>query len=169
MSPSLHTRRLELNMFTVHDAAELHELFADPRTHTIGSGPFTAFEQTERWIARRLTTQRDHGLCWYGLRCADTGLLIGNCGILEGRTGFNEPELGYEVRASHRGRGYATEAATAVLDQCRAAGLARVWATIRPHNAASRHIAARLGMHLNRVDSDERGDLLFYAADLNVD
>jgi ribosomal-protein-alanine N-acetyltransferase len=166
MLPSLHSLRLKLDAFTAGDAVELHDLFADPKTHTIGSGHFIAIEQTERWIANRVAAQRDHGLCWYGLRCSETGLLIGNCGMLKGRTTFEEPEIGYEIRASHRGRGYATEAAVTVLQQCRAAGLNRVWASIRPHNIASRRIITRLGMHLDRTESDERGELLFYVIDL---
>lgn len=168
MSPSLRTPRLQLDAFTASDAIELHALFADPDTHTIGSGPFTAVEQTERWIANRVTAQCDHGLCWYALRCPETGLLIGNCGMLQGRASFEEPEIGYEIRASHRGRGYATEAAGAVLQQCRDAGLRRVWASIRPYNIASRRIVARLGMRLDRTDSDERGELLFYVIDLHA-
>ncbi|MFD1367326.1 GNAT family N-acetyltransferase [Actinoplanes sichuanensis] len=162
MSPSLRTARLRLDAFTTDDTAELHELFTDPATHTIGSGPFVALEQTQRWIADRRAAQHDHGLCWYALRCAETGLLIGNCGMLKGRTGFQEPEIGYQIRASHRGHGYAVEAAEAVLQQCRAAGIRRVWATVRPHNSASRRILTRLGMHLDRTASDDRGDLLFY-------
>jgi ribosomal-protein-alanine N-acetyltransferase len=169
MSPSLRTPRLKLDAFTADDAVEVHTLFADPETHTIGSGPFTTFEQTERWIANRLTAQRDNGLCWYALRCHETGLLIGNCGLFKGRTGFEEPEIGYEIQAARRGRGYATEAAVAVIQQCRAAGLSRVWATIRPHNTASRQIATRLGLHLHRTETDERGELLFYAIDLRLD
>jgi len=165
MSPSLRTPRLKLDAFTPDDAVELHHLFADPETHSIGSGPFTAFEQTERWIAKRVTAQREHGLCWYGLRCRDTGLLIGNCGVFEGRTSSEEPEIGYLIRASHRRRGYATEAATAVLQQCREAGLRRVWASIRPHNTASQHIVTRLGMHLDHTDRDE---LLFYVINLHT-
>lgn len=166
MSPSLRTHRLALDAFTASDAVDLHELFADPHTHTVGSGHFTALAQTQQWIANRITTQREHGLCWYALRCSDTGLLIGNCGMFQGRSSVDEPEIGYEIRASRRGRGYAGEAATAVLQQCRTAGLTRVWASIRPHNIASRRIANRLGMRLDHTDRDKRGELLFYRIDL---
>ncbi|MBL7255861.1 GNAT family N-acetyltransferase [Paractinoplanes lichenicola] len=166
MLSSLRTARLRLDAFTAGDAVELHELFADPDTHTIGSGPFTAFKQTERWIAHRLAAQREHGLCWYALRSSETGRLIGNCGMLAGRTGFEEPEIGYLIQASQRGRGYAGEAAGAVLEQCRAARLTRVWASIRPHNHVSRRIATGLGMHVDRTERDERGDLLFYVINL---
>ncbi|WP_373872707.1 GNAT family N-acetyltransferase [Actinoplanes couchii] len=45
---------------------------------------------------------------------------------------FEEPEIGYEIRATPRGHCYATEAARAVLQQFRVVGLTRMWATIRP-------------------------------------
>ena len=166
MSPSLRTERLALNAFTIDDAAELHELFADPRTHTIGSGPFTEFEQTMQWIANRTAVQRDHGWCWYALRRLDTGQLVGNCGLLKGRTIPEEPEIGYLIAEGHRGQGYATEAATAVLRHCRAAGLRRVWASIRPGNTVSRRIAEAVGMGLDHAEADERGEVLRYVIDL---
>ncbi|MCM4085128.1 GNAT family N-acetyltransferase [Paractinoplanes hotanensis] len=166
MLPALCTERLALSAFTEDDAAELHELFADPRTHTIGSGPFTAFAQTSRWIANRMATQRDHGLCWYALRRIDTGQLIGNCGLFAGRTGYAEPEIGYLIAEGHRGVGYAAEATAAVLRHCHAVGLWRVWAGIRPRNTASRRVAETAGMSFDHVEVDERGELMFYAIDL---
>jgi len=169
MRSALTTPRLQLKAFTPADAPELHELFADPQTHTVGSGPFTSLTETEQWIDNRLAAQRDHGLCWYGLRDPDSGLLLGNCGMLKGRTGYEQPEVGYEVRASRRRQGYATEAAAAVIQECRTAGLARVWASIRPHNITSCRIAVRLGMHIDRTETDNRGDLLFYVIDLLPD
>ncbi|MET7668329.1 GNAT family N-acetyltransferase [Micromonospora luteifusca] len=40
------------------------------------------------------------------------------------------------MRRSHQGHGFAGEAAQAVLDEALAAGVARLWATIRPQNIA---------------------------------
>jgi RimJ/RimL family protein N-acetyltransferase len=163
MRSAVTTARLRLTAFVLDDTSELHEMFSDPVTNTIGSGPFTSVAQTEQWIRHRLDAQAEHGLCWYALRDPGTNRLLGNCGMLRGRTGYDEPEIGYLIDHRSRGLGYATEAATAVLDECRSAGIGRVWATIRPHNAPSRRIADRLGM---RMDRDERGDLLFYVVDL---
>src|ERR1044071_8763916 len=42
MQTLLTTPRLRLRPFCLADAEELHALFADPLTNTIGSGPFTA-------------------------------------------------------------------------------------------------------------------------------
>ncbi|MFF5077691.1 GNAT family N-acetyltransferase [Actinoplanes sp. NPDC000266] len=166
MRTSLTTPRLRLRHFAADDAPELHGLFSDPLTHTIGNGPFTEMAQTEQWIRNRARARDEHGLCWYAVRDAGTGSLIGNCGMLTGRTGAVEPEIGYLIGRDHRGRGFASEAARAVLGECRAAGLRRVWSSIRPANVASRRIVEGLGLRVDRVEHDERGELLFYVIDL---
>jgi RimJ/RimL family protein N-acetyltransferase len=161
MQPSTTTSRLDLSSFEFDDVAELHECFSDPQTHTIGNGPFRDIEQTEAWIERRIATYRDCGLCWYALRERSTGRLVGNCGILLGRTGAAEPEIGYEIRYDSRGRGYAAEAVTAVMAECARAGVGRVWATVRPANAASLRVLDRIGMTLDHTEEDTKGALLY--------
>ena len=76
-------------------------------------------------------------------------------GALVGRVGANyydtttwrrapegEPELGWALAREHWGRGYATEAARAVLDRLDAP---RVISLIAPTNIRSQRVAARLG------------------------
>lgn len=157
------TSRLELRPFRSEDAAELHEIFSDPETHTIGQGPFTSLAQTAAWISRRAETERQHGLVWYAVRDRDGGPILGNCGLFAGRTGSAEPEIGYEIRRSCQGRGLATEAALAVLDDALASGIGRVWATIRPHNTASLRVAAKIGMIPQHTRLDGRGPLIYLA------
>ena len=161
MRVALQTARMELRCFGPGDAADLHEIFSDPLTHTIGVGPFSSLAQTESWIGRRVKAFDAMGLAWYGLRLRENGLLVGNCGVFVGRTGSAEPEVGYEIRHAYRGRGLAREAARAVLDECFAAGTGRVWATIRPHNTVSLRIATGLGMAVQYARTDERGELLY--------
>ncbi|MEQ4208018.1 GNAT family N-acetyltransferase [Actinopolymorpha sp. B9G3] len=167
MRPSLSTKRLRLRAFRRDDAPALHEIFADPHTHTIGGGPFTRIEQTEAWIERRIATRTDLSLCWYGVRLKATGRLIGNCGIFVGRTGANEPEIGYMIRRDSQRLGYATEAAEAVLAECARARLGRVWATVRPGNLASVRVLQRIGMELDRREDDDKGALLFLSRALH--
>jgi ribosomal-protein-alanine N-acetyltransferase len=169
MRTAIATARLRLDTFVPSDGSELHDIFADPATNTVGSGPFTSIEQTEQWIRNRVSAERDHGLCWYAVRDAESNRLIGNCGMLKGRTGYIEPEIGYMISKDRQGRGFASEAAAAVIDECRHAGIARVWSSIRPHNTASCRIVERLGFRVDRTDVDERGDLRFYVIDLDED
>lgn len=164
MRDAIEATRLELRCFQPSDAPELHEIFSDPMTHTIGAGAFTSLTETQTWIERRVRAFEDRGLAWYALRLRDSGVLVGNCGAFVGRTGSLEPELGYEVRLGYRGQGLASEAARAVLDECFASGFARVWATVRPHNRASLRIAARLGLVREFSRVDERGELLYLSS-----
>lgn len=161
MRPSLTSLRLDLVAFGPDDVEELHEIFSDPQTHTIGGGPFPDIQQTQAWIRRRLTSHRDLGLCWYALRERATGRLVGNCGVFAGRTGIIEPEIGYEIRYDSQRRGYAVEAATAVISECARTGVRRVWATVRPVNTASLQVLNRIGMTLDHHDEDEKGTLLY--------
>jgi RimJ/RimL family protein N-acetyltransferase len=78
------------------------------------------------------------------------GALIGGCGILAGSG--PDPELGYWIGVSHWGRGYATEAARALIDhafgdlQCeRLSGRARV------SNPGSRRVLEKCGFQWTGV------------------
>jgi [ribosomal protein S5]-alanine N-acetyltransferase len=163
VTPLIVTSRLELRPFRPEDAAELHEIFSDPETHTIGQGPFTSLAETAAWISRRAETERQHGLLWYAACDRAGGRILGNCGLFAGRTGSAEPEIGYEIRRSCQGRGLATEAAGAVLDDALASGISRVWATIRPRNTASLRVAVKIGMTPRYTRPDSRGPLVYLA------
>lgn len=160
----LITERFVLRQFDSSDADDLHAMFADPSTNTIGNGPFVAIDQTRDWIAGRERTGCEYGYCWYGIRYHTRGELLGNCGIFTGRTGPSEPEIGYMVAAAWRGRGIAYETAVAVLAEA-LADVPRVWATIRPRNTTSLHIAGKLSFVERRRENDERGPLVFLARD----
>lgn len=161
MKSTLGTERTTLRAFGFADSAELHEIFADPATHTLGDGPFTSPDQTRRWIQRRMESRERSGLLWYAIRDNSTGLLLGNCGLFAGRTGADEPEIGYEIRRSHQGRGFASEVTRAVLAEAAACGIPRVWATIRPDNTASLRIAAKAGFTHHHLGGDDRGRLVY--------
>lgn len=55
-------------------------------------------------------------------------------------------EIGWHLHPDEQGRGYATEAAQALLDRAAAAGIADVLALTDLDNGPSQRVAARLGM-----------------------
>ena len=99
----------------------------------------------------------------------ETNEFIGTCGFGPAQI-FNEPqiELAYRLLIDHWGKGYATEAARAMVNHA-FTDLKReqVFAFIHPHNKASREVIIRLGFkkkgrHLhNGLDYD----LYFRVAD----
>lgn len=162
MASTLTTERLTLGVFRLEDTPELHEIFSDPETYTIGRGPFGHIDETRAWIERRIATYRDLGYSWYGVRLTSTGRLLGNCGLFVGRTGVAEPEIGYMIRRDSQGQGFASEAAAAVMSECARILLARVWATVRPSNAASMRVLSRIGMRLSHTGHDDKGRLHYF-------
>lgn len=76
----------------------------------------------------------------------EAGDVIGYCGLADsGRPVTGEPELAFELLRRHWGRGYATEAALAVMDWARASEHERLWATVWDWNTESRRVLAKLG------------------------
>jgi RimJ/RimL family protein N-acetyltransferase len=69
-------------------------------------------------------------------------------------------EFGYRVFPEHRRRGYATEAASAMMDFARAHGVERFVVSVSPDNAPSLALIAhfgfaRIGEHMDEVDGLE--------------
>ena len=79
-------------------------------------------------------------------------------------------EIGWSMHPDHEGRGYMTEAASAVLDLAfRGLGVHRLFARLDPRNASSAALCRRLGMRLEATFLEdiwfkgEWGDTAMYA------
>lgn len=156
---------LNLHVLALDDADELHRLiFSDPATHTIGTGPFSDIAQTHEWLARRQVRREQHGVTWYAARAADC-TLVGITGLSFGRTG-SEPEFGFEIRHRFQSQGNGSALAAAVIAEAHRAGFARVWATVRPRNLPSLRALDRVGFVRDRIDADDRGDLVYLSHEI---
>jgi len=75
--------------------------------------------------------------------------LIGNCGIRMDEVNALEADIGYELDPKHWNHGYATEAASAIVDfGFNNFGLHRVWSWCVADNVGSVHVLEKLGMRL---------------------
>jgi RimJ/RimL family protein N-acetyltransferase len=147
---TLQTDRLTLRMLRDSDLDAYAEMCADAETmRYIGDGqPLT---RATAW--RNLAMMVGHwSLRGYGLWAAEersSGVLVGRIGFWnpEGWPGF---ELGWMLRRSFWGRGYATEGARMALAFAfTQLEQPHVISLIRPENAASIRVAQRLGEHLH--------------------
>jgi RimJ/RimL family protein N-acetyltransferase len=78
------------------------------------------------------------------------GTLIGGCGIATASNG--DPELGYWIGVAHWGRGYATEAARALIDHAFGElGAERMSSRARVSNPASRRVLEKCGFQWSGV------------------
>ncbi len=144
------TARLRLRPLRSTDAQALHAYRSLPEVcRYVPFTPMTLELITERiegaWSATTITAEGE-GLT-LGVQLAESGALIGDvvlfCKSAEHRAG----EVGWVFNPDHSGRGYATEAAQALLGLAfEGLGLHRVTARVDSRNEASLRLCARLGM-----------------------
>lgn len=146
----LATPRLLIREFTMDDLDALTEVFADPQVLWWQEAPNTR-EQTRASLARTLERYRADGMAEYAVVLRAGGEVIGSCGpVLREVEGERLPELGWDFRSDHWGRGYASEAARAVLTHVGDLGLPRIYSFITPDNRRSQGVARRIGMTVER-------------------
>jgi RimJ/RimL family protein N-acetyltransferase len=99
-----------------------------------------------RRSSARSAEQREDGYSFWPVIERESGALIGEAGLFPLTPGGGEISLGYAFGPRHWGRGYATEAARAVLAEAFGPlGLQRVVAITRDANAGSRNVLRKLG------------------------
>jgi RimJ/RimL family protein N-acetyltransferase len=106
-------------------------------------------QETRTALERRIARARDApetGVT-FAIELTGTGELIGHAGITLGAPEHRQGEIGFIVHPDHGGRGYATEAAKAVLALSFGAyGLHRVEGRAEARNVASVRVLEKLGM-----------------------
>ncbi|WP_261164957.1 GNAT family N-acetyltransferase [Microbacterium sp. Marseille-Q6965] len=140
------TARLRFRELEEADLDDMAALLGDPRVMAFYPAPKTR-DEAAGWIARNRARYAEEG---FGLWAVETheGDFVGDCGLTwQQVNGRRVLEVGYHVRAELQGRGYATEAARACVEEARrrfATGV--LTAIIHPENIASRRVAEKLGM-----------------------
>jgi RimJ/RimL family protein N-acetyltransferase len=151
----LETERLILRPWVESDAAEFSALLSER-----GDGTPTV-EQIRTAIAKLLTATATTGIALLPIQRRDEGDFIGYCGLIIGRSTLEEPEIAYELFQRAHGRGYATEAARAVLDAAVATGRKRLWSTVATWNAPSLRVLEKLGFERDHVTMEDNGEVVW--------
>ncbi|MHA7985596.1 GNAT family N-acetyltransferase [Rathayibacter sp. CAU 1779] len=153
---TLTTERLQLRPWTLDDVDFLFDMYSrwevqrfigrDPRVMTDRAEAIARAERLSSmdhpvhgiWAITELATGRPHG-----------ALLLKELpasGPDEPLRPSGDTEIGWHLHPDAWGRGYATEAATRVLQHAFEGGLDRVLAVTHPQNTASQRVALRIGM-----------------------
>lgn len=149
--PTIETGRLTLRPHRLGDFDDSAALWADPDvTRFIGGRPFTREECWAR-LLRYAGLWALLGFGYWVIRETATGRFVGEAGFADFRRdirpGFDGvPEIGWVLSPWAHGRGFATEAARAILGWGEAHfGPVRTVCIIDPDHAASLRVAAKLG------------------------
>ncbi|TWT27141.1 GNAT family N-acetyltransferase [Planomicrobium sp. CPCC 101110] len=151
---TIQTARLVMRPYQDEDFGFLCSLFSDPEVvRFIGNGQTRNKDGAMEflyWIYRSYKTHPKLGL--RVLVRKNDGKLIGHAGLVpQTVNGFEELEIGYWIARDHWGQGYATEAAAALKEYGRRQlGKKRFVSLIQPANEASRKVAERIGMELEK-------------------
>jgi len=160
----IETERLLIRTWMPGDAAEAEAIFAKPEVmRYIGAGAAWSAQRTREALELMIDRYERDGIGVWPVVLKASGRIVGECG-LQPLAGTTEIELAYLFDVPYWGKGYAFEAASAVLDWgFREQGLRRIVATIDPRNARSIALVNRLGMRFERVVRAHKGDVLQYA------
>jgi RimJ/RimL family protein N-acetyltransferase len=148
--PLIETERLILRGAQMSDFPAYAEMWADPEfARYITGKPQTEEESWSRFL-RNAGQWALLGKGFWLLQDKDTGQMIGQCGFVEAMRGEDfslrgKPELGWALKSSAWGNGYATEAARAALNWGgKVFGKVRNYCIIEPDNTPSIRVASRL-------------------------
>jgi RimJ/RimL family protein N-acetyltransferase len=145
----LTTERLTLTPLVVDDAEEMTPVLADPDLYLFTGGePPTRDQLADRYARQQLGRSRDGTQRWHNwvVRRREDGAAVGYVqATVEVSTGA--AEVAWVVGAPWQGRGYATEAATAMAAWLTGHGATGLVAHVHPGHRASAAVARALGLH----------------------
>jgi ribosomal-protein-alanine N-acetyltransferase len=149
--PTLTTARLLLRPFRDEDIDRLATLMADKDFMRFSLGVF-AREKTAEFLNKVIARDRQNLPSQFAVIFRADERLIGYCGFFAQIVdGIEELEIGYRMDRAYWNRGLATEAARAVRDYAfNELRLSRVMSLIHPENVASRRVAEKNGMTVEK-------------------
>ena len=149
--PVLETERLILRTMREDDAEAFLDIFSDPIAMRY-FGVIFDLPRMNQWVRSNLKHEKQHGFSLLTVILKDNNEVIGDCGLetdeIDGQTVVG---IGFDFRRQYWGKGYATEAALAVLDYgFTQFGFDSISGWIDPENSPSQRVAERIGMTVEK-------------------
>ena len=149
----METERLRLRPVTVNDAELMLAIWNDPAfMRNVSDRGIRTVEQARTAIeagAQKLFD--DYGYGPYCMSLKSDGTMIGICGIFK-RENLDDPDIGFGVLPDYCSKGYAGEAAAAVVAYARSElGIGVLTAIVSPANAPSIGLIEKLGLSFEQM------------------
>jgi len=153
MGLRLETGRLVIRCFEAADEQAWLAMVHEPEFgRFLPPSPPPTAEDFRRMLERRHESERESGYAVWAVDLKSSGSFIGQCGLYPAEGVGPEVEIVYHYTQAAWGKGYATEAARAVLAHgFGPVGLARVIAFVVPENIASCRVAEKAGMRFEEL------------------
>ena len=169
----LETERLRLRRISLDDAGFMLEIWNDPAfVRNVGDRGVRTVEQAQQALkSGALKLYADHGYGPYAMVLKSDGSSIGICGLFR-RENLDDPDIGFSVLPDFCGKGYAGEAAFAVIAHARDdLGIRELTAIVSPGNAPSIGLIEKLGLSFIRMITMPGDDeaICLYSASIGQD
>jgi RimJ/RimL family protein N-acetyltransferase len=163
----IETERLLIRPWAPEELDRYFEIYRDPEVARWLSGPPVrdrklALERMQRRLAQLAADPRFGS---WAVVVRDTGEPAGTVLLKPLPDGEGEIEIGWHLHPDSWGRGYASEAAAALLASGFADGLEEIWAVVDPANDRSLAVCRRIGLRLLGITDRwyHEPSLLFWA------
>ena len=159
----LETPRLRARRIDSADVETMLSVYGNPDVvRWVGNGEPFDRALCEKWVEITTAEYAKRGYGMFALLERRSGEVIGFGGLVH-LYSQTEAEIKYALHRSHWGRGFATEAAAALLAYgATQFGLPQVIATTAPENEASHRVLLRAGMQRGALRRDEDGTFTQY-------
>ena len=153
MAIRLETERLIVRPIESRDGDAWFAMITDPEVRRyLPPGPLPARDAFAGALEKRHTMERERGYTLWAVEAKATGEFVGQSGLVPVEGIGPEIEIAYHFAKPSWGKGYATEAAIAVLGH----GLGdleldRIIAIVMPSNVASCRVVEKAGMHFEGI------------------
>lgn len=165
------TRRLQIRHYTLEDAPFVLELLNSPEwVSNIGDRGIKTLSDAEDYIAEKYLPQySERGYGAYISEIKESGEIVGTCGLYK-RPDLDHPDIGFALLPKYSKKGYAFEAAQAVIEYARSfLKIDPIYGITLPTNRNSIRLLEKLG--LRQVDrirlEDDTEELLLFSTDQN--
>ncbi|MEP6615202.1 MAG: GNAT family N-acetyltransferase [Ginsengibacter sp.] len=147
------TERTFLRQFTIRDAALIRDLNGDPEVVKFLHEPLLQNDkQALTMLLTILLPQYKNKLGRWAIYTKNGNVFIGWCG-LKYRSDLEEIDLGYRLKKSAWGMGFATEAASATLEHgFRNLNIPLITGRAHIDNTSSIRVLEKIGMHFIREE-----------------
>ena len=156
----LETDRLMLRKLCVEDAAFILQLVNEPAfLRFIGDKGVRTLDDARDYILQGPVDSYERlGFGLYLVELKESGTAIGTCGLIK-REVLEHVDIGYAYLPEFWGKGYAFEAAAAVMEFGKSAyGLERIVAVVSSDNYGSIRVLEKLGLRYERMVRLFEGD-----------
>ncbi|TDL64491.1 N-acetyltransferase [Paenibacillus amylolyticus] len=141
------TERLECATWNEGDRALAFALWGDHEVAKwISSKGFLSEDEVEARLTQEIQRQKEAGVQYWPLFEKESEVFVGCCGLRPYSSEKDMYELGFHLTRDHWGKGYAQEAARAVIGYAfDKMNVKALFAGHHPDNEVSRHILMKLG------------------------